>query len=95
MKKAEGTYERQVRELKNYYEGVISELQDKMEMSEKNYSSRLEDILENDKVKSQSLGDLSYAEKFIETVKREFQLFYDKYISSHSKSFDSKQGHRR
>jgi len=59
------------------------------------FSNRLEDVLEKDKMKNQSLAELEYAQKFIETVKREFQLFYDKYISTHSKSFDSKQGNKK
>lgn len=88
-------HERQIGQLKTYYEGLISEIQDKYQNAEKSFSNRLEDVLEKDKVKSQGLAELEYSQKFIETVKREFQLFYDKYFSTHSKSFDSKQGNKK
>ena len=95
LRKSEHTYDRQVTELKNYYEGVIGDLRDKLDSSEATYSRRLDEVMDKDRSQSQGLLELEYYKDFADMVKREFQLFCDKYFATHSKSFDSKQGSRR
>jgi len=95
LRKSEHTYDRQVTELKHYYEGVIGDLQDKLERTESSYSRRLDDVMDKDRSQSQGLVELEYYKDFADMVKREFQLFSDKYFATHSKSFDMKQGSRR
>ena len=95
MRKSEHGYDRQVTELKKYYEGVIGDLQDKIEKMESTYSSRLDDVMEKGRSQNQGLAELEYYKDFTDMVKREFQLFSDKYFATHSKSFDMKQGSRR
>lgn len=103
MRKAENTYDRQVNDLKDYYEGVIGDLQDKIQSIEKNYSMRIDDLVEKDRSVGQSQAketeirskEMEYYQKLVETIKSEFKGFYDKYIATHHKSFDSKQGSKR
>ncbi len=95
LRKSEHGYDRQVTELKKYYEGVIGDLQDKIEKMESTYSSRLDDVMEKGRSQNQGLAELEYYKDFTDMVKREFQLFSDKYFATHSKSFDMKQGSRR
>jgi len=102
LRKAEHSHDRQVNEIKSYYEGVISELQEKMENAERTYSNRIDDIYEKERARNQGIRESEakskeseYFHKLTETIRMEFKPFYDKYISTHNKSFDSKQGHRK
>ena len=102
LRKAEHSHDRQVNEMKNYYEGVISELQEKMQSAERSFSKRIDDMYEKERSRNQvaresesKSKESEYFHKLTETIRTEFKPFYDKYISTHNKSFDSKQGNRK
>lgn len=76
---------------------MLSEFQHRNRSAEKDLS-RSRDQLDRENLKfdqvqrelDNKLRELDYFETAINTVKQEFRPFYEKYIKTHNKSFESK-----
>ena len=81
----------------------VGDANKKMQTMERGFSNRIEELMEKDRTINQSqakendirIKEMDYYQKLVETIRLEFKVFYDKYLATHHKSFDSKQTSRK
>jgi hypothetical protein len=103
LRKIEIAKEMEVNSIKEHYETLLSEIQEKERSIEQGLVDSLHETQEKDRQRIEELSaecegrgkEIDYLETIIRTFKLEFKPFYDKYIKTHNKSFDTKSSEKK
>ena len=95
--------EEEKKDIHDNYQRIINDYQEKIQVNEKYMNSAINEVTGRDRFTIEKLQNdlnsktkqLDFHEQIIKTLKAEFKPFYDKYIRTHNRSFDSKQGETR
>lgn len=103
LRKTEMAHEFELNKIKEHYETLLGELQEKERTVEKQLAEPAMEVKERDQQRIEELTaeleakekDIEYLQTIIRTFRVEFKPFYEKYIKTHNKSFDTKSGEKK
>ena len=88
------------KDLHEHYQKIINDYDEKIKLNEDNMNMTINEVMERNRFAIEKFKDdlnnnnkqLEFYEHIIKILKIEFKSFYDKYIKTHNRSFDAKQG---